>query len=466
MISVLRFFAAPLLCAIFFGGLIVSNPASILAQTPPILTYTTPPQPLHVQVRGAEIHVLCGQVDNNFNGTQDMGDVPASWVVVSANAATTLRSRQFAWNEGVGFPCRPAYDFSSNTLYLSQNGRIRAFDTQTQAIKRDTVLLLDTLARSAMGTSGTVAGLSFARVGIMGQDLLSLTLRGRSTSAVVQVFPATGRVSRRLAAGIFAQQAIAYTTPVDGVETVILNEGGFGTSTATLMIAGVDGNVTTLNLGDTGNHLLVSGGQAIVTMNGSHTIQVIDLATRRIVRTIPTGTTGFNGPRESVVIGTTLYVTTYASDVRAFDISTGREIARFNPRGKPEGIAVLGGNIVVANAFEAGGFASANTVVVLNTTTFVRENRAGTEVISIAPNPMQDRTTLRFQGKNGLGENLRISLVNTLGNEITELSPARRTATGFEVEISANDVGLAQGLYFVHIRSAQGMTALPVQVLR
>ncbi|TAE31913.1 MAG: T9SS C-terminal target domain-containing protein [Candidatus Kapaibacterium sp.] len=465
MISILRFFAAPLLCALFLGGLIVFNPASILAQ-PVLFTYTTPPQPLHIQVRGAEIHVLCGQVDNNFNGTQDMGDVPASWVVLSANAATTLRSRQFLWNEGVGFPCRPAYDFSSNTLYLAQSGRIRAFDTQTQATKRDTVLLLDTLARSAMGTSGTVAGLSFARVGIMGQDLLSLTLRGRSTSAVVQVLPATGRVSRRLGAGIFAQQAIAYTTPVDGVETVILNEGGFGTSTATLMIADGGNDVTTLNLGDTGNHLLVSGGQAIVTMNGSHTIQVIDLATRRIIRTIPTGTTGFNGPREAVLIGTTLYVTTYASDVRAFDILTGREVTRFNPRGKPEGIAALGNNIIVANAFEAGGFASANTVVVLNTTTSVQENRAGADVISLAPNPTQDRTTLRFQGKNGLGENVRISLVSTLGNEIAELFPVRRTTTGFEAEFSANDLGLAQGMYFVHIRSAQGMTALPVQIVR
>ena len=442
------------------------NTAPMLAQSTPFLTYTTPPQPLHVQVNGSEIHVLCGQVDNNFNGTQDVGDVPASWVVLNANASATLRSRQFLWNEGVGFPSRPAWDFTTNTLYLAQSGRIRTFDTRTLAVKRDTVLLIDTLARSTFGTTGTVAGLSFAKVGIMGQDLLTLTLRGRSTSAVVEIIPVTARTTRFSPAGIFAQQAITYTMPADGIETVILNEGGFGTSTATLMITSGIGNLATIPIGDTGNHLFLNGGRAFTTMNGSHEVHIIDLNTRRMTRTIPTGTTGFNGPRESVLIGNTLYTTTYASDVRAFDITTGREIARYNPRGKPEGIAAFGNSIVVANAFEAGGFASANTVVVLNAvTTSVKEQPLQAEV-SCSPNPVIDRTTLRVEGIDALQKDVSLTLVNALGQHVARLTPHYASRSSLEAEIFPAELGLSQGTYFVHVRSAQGMKAVPVQVVR
>jgi hypothetical protein len=440
--------------------------ASVLAQSPVLLTYTVPPQPLHLQVIGSEIHVLCGQVDNNFNGTQDVGDVPASWVVLNANGTNTLRSQLFAWNDGVGFPCRPAYDVATNTLYLAQRGRIRAFDTRTQAVKRDTVLLIDSLARSTFGTSGTISALSFARTGISAAQRLAISLRGRSTSAVIELDPVQNRILNRYPAGIFVQQAIFYTTPVDGQEIVILNEGGFGTSTATLMIGASPNTLTALNIGDTGNHLYLDGGRAFVTMNGSHQVHIVDLNTRRITRTIPTNTSGFNGPRESVLIGNTLYVTTYASDVRMFDIRTGQELGRLNPRGKPEGIAALGNNVVVANAFEAGGFASATSVVVFNTIASVKKIFGNEASISLSPNPTADRTTLRVQGVNGFSGDISLVLVNTLGKQVATLSPHFTSISSIETEFSAEELGLAQGMYFVHIRSAQGMTAVPVQVLR
>jgi hypothetical protein len=201
-------------------------------------------------------------------------------------------------------------------------------------------------------------------------------------------------------------------------------------------------------------------------MNGSHQIQIIDLLSRRITRTIPTGTTGFNGPRESVLIGNTIYTTTYSSDVRAFDITTGREVARYNPRGKPEGIAALGNSIVVANAFEAGGFNSANTVVVLNTATSVASSPLPKARISLAPNPVQSLTTLRAEGINGFSEKLSLRIVNALGKECATLQPTYRSTTSIEAEFDASEYGLAQGMYFVQIRSEQGTTVVPIHVVR
>jgi outer membrane protein assembly factor BamB len=200
-------------------------------------------------------------------------------------------------------------------------------------------------------------------------------------------------------------------------------------------------------------------------MNGSHQVHIVDLNTRRITRTIPTNTSGFNGPRESVLIGNTLYVTTYASDVRMFDITTGAELGRLNPRGKPEGIAVLGNSIVVANAFEANGFNSGKTVVVLNTVTSVKNSPLKAS-ISLSPNPTTDRTTLRVQGVNGFSSDISVVLVNALGKQVARLSPNFTSTSSIESEFSAEELGLAQGMYFVHIRSAQGMTAVPVQIIR
>jgi hypothetical protein len=410
-------------------------------------------------------------VDNNFNGVQDMGDVPASWVVLSANTATTLRSRQFLWGEGVGFPCRPAYDFITRTLYLAQNGRIKTYDTRSLGVKQDTFLLIEPIARSIFGTTASVAGLSYEFNDNNGLGLGSLFITLRSvTSSSVFVYSPTGRTTflSRYPAGSLAQQAIHLYFPGDRTGLAILNEGIFGTSTSTVQI--IDGNQNTvINVGDTGNHIFFSPFRyrLIVTVNGSHQVHIIELVNgKQITRTIPTNTSGFNGPRESVLIGNTLYVTTYASDVRMFDITTGAELGRLNPRGKPEGIAALGNSIVVANAFESGGFASATSVVVLNPSTSVKNTFDGDARVSLFPNPTRDRTTIRIQGEKAFSENAVFTLVNPLGKTIATLTAHNTSASTMESEFSAEELGLAQGMYFVQIRTAQGMTAVPVQMLR
>lgn len=466
VLSVRRFATCvAVLCAWFVLGNVAQ--AQYYATTG---TISVPPQPLAVLFDGDGLHILCSEVDNNFNGIQDAGDTPASWVRIPARNFTfdfqNPQTLRFAWGEGFGFPARPAFDSSGRTLYLVQRSRIRSFDTRTQTIRRDTLLLADSLARSTFGTTGTISALSVD--GAAGR--LFVSLRGRSTSAVVEVDIATSRVITRYPAGVFVQQTIPYTTSTGRKGVAILNEGAFGTNTSTLMLARSPQEITSLTIGNTGNHLLRVGDEIVATMNGSHELKVINLNDERIVRTIPTGTSGFDGPRETAYIHlfNQVAVTAYDGKVRFFNFATGATRGTVNTNSKSEGLALLPNNtIFVADAFGANSFTSASTLsqirFVINS---VRENSLALTRSTIAPNPVSGTARISLQASLSLGYgDISLSLVNTLGAHVAAL-PFERNENTIEAALNSEELGLAGGMYFLQLRTAQGMTALPLFITR
>ncbi|MBD1210210.1 MAG: hypothetical protein H9535_17385 [Ignavibacteria bacterium] len=428
------------------------------------------PQPLVVLLGNDAVHVLCGEVDGNFNGTQDAGDTPASWVRIplrngslDQQSAQTLR---FAWGEGIGFPSRPAFDSDGQTLYIEQRGRIRSFDTRSQTLRRDTLLLIDSLARSTFNTTGTVSALSID--GASGR--LFVSLRGRSTSAVVEVDIASSRVVTRYPAGVFVQQTIPYITSTGKRGVAILNEGSFGTNTSTLMLARSPQEMTTLSIGNTGNHLLRVGDEIIATMNGSHELKVINLNEERIARTIPVGTTGFNGPREAAYIRqlNQYVVTSYDGKIRFFDATTGVTLGTVNTNSKSEGLAIVPNNsLLVSDAFAANSFTSASTLSQISfITNSVRDNSLALTRSTIAPNPVSGTARITLQASLSLGYgDITLSLVNTLGAHVATL-PFERHENTIEAALNVEELGLAGGMYFLQLRTAQGMTALPLFITR
>lgn len=433
-------------------------------------TISVQPQPLVVLVGSDAVHVLCGEVDGNFNGMLDAGDTPASWVRIPLRSGSldqqSSQTLRFTWGEGIGFPSRPAFDRDGQTLYFAQRGRIRSFDTRTQTLRRDTLLLVDSLARSTFGTTGTISALSVD--GSAGR--LFVSLRGSSTSAVVEVDIATSRVITRYPAGVFVQQTIPYTTSTGKKGVAILNEGAFGTNTSTLMLARSPQEITTLTIGNTGNHLLRVGDEIVATMNGSHELQVINLNEGRITRTIAVGTSGYDGPRETAYIQlfNQVAVTTYDGKVRFFNFATGATRGTVNTNSKSEGLALLPNNtILVADAFGANSFASASTLsqirFVINS---VRDNSLALTRTTIAPNPASGTARITLQSASNLvGGDVSLSLVNALGAHIAEL-PFERHDNTLETTVNTDELALAQGMYFVRVRTAQGMTALPLYVVR
>lgn len=429
-----------------------------------------PPQPLAIFVASDAVHVLCGEVDGNFNGMLDVGDTPASWVRIPLRngsldqpSAQTLR---FAWGEGIGFPSRPAFDRDGQTLYFAQRGRIRSFDTRTQTLRRDTLLLADSLARSTFGTTGSISALSVD--GAVGR--LFVSLRGRSTSAVVEVDIATSSVMTRYPAGIFVQQTIPYTTSTGRKGVAILNEGAFGTNTSTLMLARSPQEITTLTVGNTGNHLLRVGDEIVVTMNGSHELQVVNLNSERIARTIPIETTGFDGPREADYFQPfdLLAVTTYNGSVKLRNFTTGSTRASLNTNGKSEGLAFFSSNrLLIANAFRANSFTSGLSLTQFTfDLTSVRDGSLALTRSTIAPNPVNGTARITLQSASNLvGGDISVTLVNTLGSHVATL-PFEWHENTIEAVLNSEELGLAGGMYFLQLRTAQGMTALPLFITR
>lgn len=470
MVSFFSFVRRAAVCAValcaFFASASVAH--AQLYSTSGLVTVS--PQPLVVLVGTDAVHVLCGEVDGNFNGVQDAGDTPASWVrlplrsgSLDQQSAQTLR---FAWGDGIGFPSRPAFDSEGQTLYFAQRGRIRSFDTRSQTLRRDTLLLIDSLARSTFNTTGTVSALSIDAA----SGRLFVSLRGSSTSAVVEVDIANSHVVTRYPAGVFVQQTIPYTTSTGKKGVAILNEGAFGTNTSTLMLARSPQEMTTLNIGNTGNHLLRVGDEIVATMNGSHELKVINLNENRIARTIAVGTTGFDGPRETAYIQQLNHyaVTAYDGKVRFFNAATGATRGTVNTNSKSEGLAFLPDNsLLVADAFGANSFASASTLSRISfVTNSVRENSLALTRSSIAPNPVSGMARISLQAASSLGYgDISLTLVNTLGSHVATL-PFERQENTIEATLNTEELGLASGLYFVQLRTAQGMTALPLFITR
>ncbi len=457
------FFAIVLLC-------IIAVTASHL-HAQPTRTVAVNLQPLAVIPAGNLVHILCGRVDANFDGVQDAGDAAASWVTVDATTYQTVRTLNFLWQEGIGFPSRPAFNANTNRLYLSQNGRIRAFDALTQAVVRDTVVRIDTLAQRAFSTSGSVSALSVDAA----SNRLYITLRGSATSAVVELDIATSRIVTTYPAHIFAQQTAPYQTANGRKGIAIMNEGNFNSMNATVFLSKSPTESTVLNVGGTANHLLKQGDSLFVTMNSSHEVHIVDLNTERIVRTIPTGTTGFDGPRESALQGTTLYVTTYAGDVRRFNIATGREFTpRLNPQGKPEAVAVVGSIVWVTNAYKSASYDYANTVAVFNPTTLavnaLNERPLAAE-LRVFPNPVteQAQVTVRLEDRLNTAS-VRMTLVNALGVTVAELVSQQNTQqadeTMLRAEFSPAALGLSSGQYFVRVQAGSRVQAIPVHIIR
>jgi DNA-binding beta-propeller fold protein YncE len=161
-----------------------------------------------------------------------------------------------------------------------------------------------------------------------------------------------------------------------------INEGTFGGADDGTLDIYVGQQRTTVDVGDTPNHLLIHDGRAYVTVNGSHHIIVVDLAERKVIDTIKTGTSGYDGPRESAIDTKDpdgrmrLYVTTFTGDVRIFDLATGQRTGTLAVGAKPEGLAIIGRELWVTRTFVEGGYAAARDVVIfdLNALTSVREN--------------------------------------------------------------------------------------------
>lgn len=317
---------------------------------------STPLQPVRIVHTDSLVHILCARTDVNFNGNLDAVDAPASWLIVDAVTRQVVRQTEFGWGnvivQRIGIaPQESAFD-------IGFNDEVYRFSAATQA-NFDIVFTgnFSSVSSSADGKTVWLAQRpSFTDPG----SIVEVDVKSRATSS----FPA----------GINPQAPLPYST-VSGNGLAAICEGTFGGGNGTLELwTDLQGprKRTTIAVGDTPNHLLIHGGSAYVTVNGSHKVVVVDLTTQKAIDTIFVGTSGYDGPRECVVDTAAqdgvdrIYVTTFSSDVRVFDLATGERIGTLAIGAKPEGLAIVGRSLWVTRSFTEGGYDASRNVLVFD----------------------------------------------------------------------------------------------------
>lgn len=409
-------------------------------------------QPLGIFPVGNVVHVFHGQIDLNFDGVQDEGDSPASWWVLNPSTRQVLSKKDLEWG-GIGFPFRPYLDTETKLLYFSHLGRIRSFSLETQEMVQDTVA---SYAATAVAAHGDIV---YASVRISYTDPGFLVRYNTKTKEEEQA-----------TVGVNPQQIVWFTTADSQEGVLVLCEGGFGAGSApsTLYKQFADGTLveTPLELGGTGNHVLVHDNYAFVTMNGSSEVKVVDIANWEVVRTIDVPTEPGNGPRETAVLGGDIVVSTYEGDVRRYSATTGALRTAFKTTGKPEGLAIVGNTVWIANAYESGSFSASNIIDVWDiSVTSVAEVPYTNAHVAVAPSVLSDEAEVRVPAALFSGE-VQGTVVSPTGAELAHIPFSSLGADGYRAQLVASRLGLASGRYFLRIVGNGNATVVPFVVIR
>lgn len=407
-------------------------------------------QPVEIFPIGNVVHVFHSQIDANFDGIQDEGDIPASWWTLNPTTHQVLAKKEFEWG-GIGFPFRPYVDADAKMMYLSHLGRIRGFSLETQEVVEDTVALY---AARGVAVDGNIVYASLAP--------------NYTDPGFLMRYDKTTKQETQSTVGVNPQQIVRFATSDNQEGVLVLCEGGFGAGStpSTLHKQFADGTMAgdALELGGTGNHILVQGNYAFVTMNGSNEIKVVDIANWEITNSIAIAAGAGNGPREAAVLGGDIFVSTYEGDVRRYSVTTGLLQATFKTTGKPEGIAIVGNSLWIANAYEAGSFSASNIIDVWDfSVTSVAE--AHNNGVALFPSVVLDQAevvvpaTLFFGDAHG-------TVVSADGRKIAGVSFLPSGNGEQRTQLSVSRLGLASGRYFLHIVGSGKAAVVPFVVVR
>ncbi|MES2766742.1 MAG: T9SS type A sorting domain-containing protein [Bacteroidota bacterium] len=414
-------------------------------------------QPSSILLKGNDLHVFCSGSDKNFNGTFETGDVAASWWILDATTFAVKSSVTFPDAFLAPPPLRPG--FSSTSVYLYMNGKINKYSLFTQQLTSENIVTIP-------ASAGLVSAIGVAEIGV--GDILNIVTRPTFTGPgfVYSHLVGIQDLGTPRTVGINPQQ---FWLSADLSTSLLLNEGVGGQNNSTLQIAKtVDTTTTetTINIGDTGNYFLVQRDSAFVVMTGSHTVQIVDLLKMSVVKTIPTGTTGFDGPRECTINGDTIFVTTYNSDIRAFSITSGTLLKTLPTSGKVDPIVMSQGNIVAGVSQKKGTYDADSALAVFGLPPLVSVGNDAVTLVpaEISPNPVNDNATIsaKFSGEI---TSANIELFNTAGISVGTFTKELLNGE-LRFAISQSALKLSQGQYMARISAGKNLAIVPFVVVK
>jgi hypothetical protein len=219
-------------------------------------------------------------------------------------------------------------------------------------------------------------------------------------------------------------------------------------------------------LGSLANHLLVNKGGIGVTMNGSHQIIGISPDSWRIYKRWGTKTSGFDGPRETLIQSDSILLfTTYAGDIRVLRQDSSVQV--FPIGGKGEGLAMIDQKVFVAVPFTPS-YAADSVVVVFDfnqlLASVTRQNSVASTVAlqQNYPNPAQGETTIGFSLKRT--GHVRLDLHSVSGELVATLID--RTMEPGDYSVLLQSDRLPAGSYLYSIATDGSTLSRTMQIIR
>jgi WD40 repeat protein len=417
------------------------------------------------------LYALSEGRDLNFDDTLQVnaGERPGRLVAIDPNTNQIVAEKKlssFAKNLTVGEYVADGQTFLLVYAVQTEPTRISVF----QAISLETEI--DTLLMEDPDKGITFYNLAFDR----DRSALLISTGGFSEAGGgLLVFDTQSReIIHRFQTGIGASDAIAINTPgIPGSRRwFVLNEGFFGSETSTLSLIDFGQEIfepiAGTKLGDTANGGTIAEGRLYIAVNGSHTVQVLDIVNRSYAGKVEVGTTGFDGPRKVAILpGGSGLVTTFANDIRAFD-RTSLKVTKITPTGnKPEDALVVGDQVFVANGGFTG-FAEDSTIFVYKDTTVPVHSHElpivpGTlKLAQNYPNPFFAAKSLTTSPVTMMSFTLpspmkaRLEIFNLLGQRVAVLANGVLTAGAHTYAWNGRDMNgrlVASGMYYYRLEA-------------
>ncbi len=301
-----------------------------------------------------QFHVFCIGLDKNFNQQKDEGDEnPSWWIIDAANLDSAEKAKDFEFGY-MGFPLRPFVDWTERKIYTLWNeNAIRVYDLDNYQMISE----IETEYRiTAISKKGDLLYLSVSP--LFGEQ-----------GEVVVVRVGSGEELFSFDAHINVHQTEHFE--FDGEDYLAIIGVGVGKDDGSIQFAKIVGDSLSLveeytALGDLANHFYAGESKGALVLNGSHQVSIFDFNDFAVANTIPTLTDGFNGPREAVIKGDNVFVTTYNADLRIFGVVSGNLKQTIELPGKGEGFAFDdNGNIAVCNINMANSYDAYNYVSII-----------------------------------------------------------------------------------------------------
>lgn len=211
----------------------------------------------------------------------------------------------------------------------------------------------------------------------------------------------------------------------------VMNEGAFGTIGASMTFYDFAANKATTDfyenvngnsLGDTGNDLLLYGGKIYIVMNGDSYVQVANAFTGKAIKRIDFLGTGGNKrqPRYAVPYKNKVLVSSFDGTVAVLDTTTFNVDKWITVGTNPDGLAVSGDRLYVANSggFNFPLFDSTVSVVDLNSLAEIQKIKVGVNPGSV----VADNSGNVYVACTGNYDNIGPKLVkiNTVNNTVAK----------------------------------------------